>query len=171
METVSSVTDQCVISPSLLANIDPDAITHPDLRIGWEELLGEPVDVGSELYAGLVQQRGHPTDCCVSDELDELLMAASQQYEQSSQQHETYCTEEKLDELFLEASQLLDVEPLDNSMVVKPSGKQQIDVEPLDNPVVVKPSGKRRFGQPQSEKDIQTVKESRVPKKTLQNTE
>ena len=28
METVSSVTDQCVISLSLLANIDPDAIRH-----------------------------------------------------------------------------------------------------------------------------------------------
>ena len=103
METVSSVTDQCVISLSLLVNIDPDAITHPDLRIGWEELLGESV----EQYAGLVQKQGHPTDCRVSDE---LLMAASQQYEQSSQQYETYCTEEKLDELFLEASQLLDVE-------------------------------------------------------------
>ena len=31
----SSVTDQCVSS---LTNIDPDAITHPDLRIGWEVL-------------------------------------------------------------------------------------------------------------------------------------
>ena len=61
-------------------------------------------------------------------------MAALQQYEQSSQQYETYCTEEKLDELFLEASQLLVNEPLDNSMVVKPSGKQQVDFEPLDNP-------------------------------------
>ena len=76
-------------------------------------------------------------------------MAASQQYEQSSQQYETYCTEEKLDELFLEASQLLDVEPRGNSMVVKPSGKQQVDVEPLDKPVVAKPPGKRRFCQPQ----------------------
>ena len=44
-------------------------------------------------------------------------------YEQLSQQYNTYCTEEKLDELFLEASQLLDVEPLNNSMVMKPSGK------------------------------------------------
>ena len=41
METVSSVTDQCAISLSLLANID---IAHPDLRIGWEELLGEPFE-------------------------------------------------------------------------------------------------------------------------------
>ena len=48
MEMVSSVTDQCDISPLLLANIDPDAITHSDLRIAWEELLGEPVDLGSE---------------------------------------------------------------------------------------------------------------------------
>ena len=32
METVSSVTDQCVISLSLLANINPHAITQPDLR-------------------------------------------------------------------------------------------------------------------------------------------
>ena len=53
METVSSVTDQFVISLSLLANIDPDAVTHPDLRI---ELLGDPVDLGSEQYARLVQQ-------------------------------------------------------------------------------------------------------------------
>ena len=133
---VSSVTDQCVISPLVLANIDPDAITHPDLRIEWEELLGEPVDLGSEQCAGLVQQRGHPTDCCMSDELDELLMAASQQYEQSSQQYETYCTEEKLNELFQEASQLLDVEPLDNLMVVHPLGKQQVDIELFDNPVL-----------------------------------
>ena len=138
METVSSVTDQCAISLSLSAKIDPNAITHSDLRIEWEELLGEPV----EQYAGLVQQRGHPTDCCVSDE---LLMAASQQYEQWLQQYETYCTEEKLDELFLEASQLLDVEPCDNSMVVKPSGKQQVDIELLDNLVVVKPSGNVNF--------------------------
>ena len=114
MEAISSVMDQCVISPLLLANVDPDAITHPDLRIGWEELLGEPVDLGSEQYAGFVLRRGEPADCCVSNELDELLMAASQQYEQSSQQYETYCTEEKLDELFLEPSQQLDVEPLDN---------------------------------------------------------
>ena len=94
METVSSVTDQCVISPSLLA-----------LRIPICELdrkKGEPVDLGSEQYAGLVQQRGHPTDCRVSDELDELLRATLQQYKQSSQQYETYCTEEKVDELFLE---------------------------------------------------------------------
>ena len=42
MEAISSVMDQCVISPSLLANVDPGAITHPDLRI---ELLGE---LGSE---------------------------------------------------------------------------------------------------------------------------
>ena len=86
MEAISSVMDQCVISPSLLANFDPDAITHPDLRI---ELLGDPVDLGSEQYTGLVLQRGDPADCCVSNELDELLMAASQQYEQSSQQYET----------------------------------------------------------------------------------
>ena len=78
MEAVSSVTDQCVISLSLLANIHSDAITHPDLRIGWEELLREPF----ERYAGHVQQQGHPTDCHVSDE---LLTAALQQYEQSSQ--------------------------------------------------------------------------------------
>ena len=114
MEAISSVMDQCVVSPSLLANVVPDAITHPNLRIGWEELLGEPVDLGSEQYAGFVLRRGEPADCCVSNELDELLMAASQQYEQSSQQYETYCTEEKLDELFLEPSQQLDVEPLDN---------------------------------------------------------
>ena len=106
METVSSVTAQSVISLSLV----------------------------SEQYAQLVQQQGHPTDCRVSDELDELLTATLQQYEQSSQQYETYCTEKKLDELFLEASQLLVIELLDNSMVVKPSGKQQVDFEPLDNP-------------------------------------
>ena len=32
--SASSVTDQCVISPSLLAKFDHDAIIHPDLRIG-----------------------------------------------------------------------------------------------------------------------------------------
>ena len=63
METASSVTDQCVISLSLLANINPHAITQPDLRIGWEELLGEPF----KQYAGLVQQQGHRTDCRVPD--------------------------------------------------------------------------------------------------------
>ena len=67
---------------------------------------------------------------------DELLMKALQQYKQLSQQYEAYCTEEKLDELFLEASQLL-------------------EVEPLDNPVVVKPAGKCR---PQSEKNVQAVR-------------
>ena len=53
METVSSVTNQFIISQSLLANIDPNGVTHPDLRI---ELLGEPVDLDSEQYAGLIQQ-------------------------------------------------------------------------------------------------------------------
>ena len=57
METVSSVTDQFVTSPSLLANIDPDAVTHPDLRI---ELLGEPVDLGSKQYAGVHVKWGPP---------------------------------------------------------------------------------------------------------------
>ena len=71
-----------LLSP--LANIDPGAITHPDLRIGWEELIGESVNLDSQLYGRLVEQRGHPTDCHVSDE---LLMAVSQQYEQSSQQY------------------------------------------------------------------------------------
>ena len=56
MEMVSSVIDQCVISPSLLASIDPDAITHPNLRIGWEELLGEPINLGSEQYADLFKR-------------------------------------------------------------------------------------------------------------------
>ena len=69
-----------------------------------------------------------------------------------------YCTEEKLDELFLEASQLLDVHATIQRFTVKPSGKQQVDVEPLNNPVVVKPSGKPRFCQPQSKKDIQAVR-------------
>ena len=78
METVSSVTNHCVISTLLLANVDPDPITHPNLQI----------------------------EC-----------------------------EEKLDELFLEASQLLNVEPLINSVVVKSSDKQQVDIEPLDNPL------------------------------------
>ena len=115
METVTSVMDQCVISLSLLANIDPDATTHPDLRIWWEELYvyGEPVDLGSKQYAGLVQQQGHPTNCRMSNELDERLIAELQQYK-------TYCTEEKLDELFLKASQLLDIEPLDNSVILQP---------------------------------------------------
>ena len=85
-------------------------------------------------------------------------MAASQQYEQSSQQYEAYCTEVKLDELFLEASQLLDVRATIQRFMVKPSGKQQVDVGPLDNPVVVKLSGKPRSCQPQSEKDIQAVR-------------
>ena len=44
METVISVTDQCV---------DPDAIMYPYLQIEWEELLGEPVYLGSEQYAGI----------------------------------------------------------------------------------------------------------------------
>ena len=72
-------------------------ITHPNLRI---ELLGNPV----EQYAGLVQQQGHPTDCRVSEE---LLRAASQQYEQSSQQY-VLPIEEKLDELFLEQARILE---------------------------------------------------------------
>ena len=63
-----------------------------------------------------------------------------------------------MDELFLEASQLLDVRATIQRFTVKPSGKQQVDVEPLNNPVVVKPSGKPRFCQPQSEKDIQAVR-------------
>ena len=72
--------------------------------------------------------------------LDKLLMAALQQYEQSSQQYtKPTALRKKLDELFLETSQLP-------------------DVEPLDNPVVVKTLGKHQFGQPQSEKDIQAVK-------------
>ena len=85
-------------------------------------------------------------------------MAASQQYEQLSQQYEAYCTEEKLDELFLEAFQLLDIRTTFQRFMVKPSGKQQVDVEPLNNPVVVKPSGKPGFCQSQSEKGIQVVK-------------
>ena len=31
--------------------LNPDAITHPDLQIGWEKLLGEPVNLGSEQNA------------------------------------------------------------------------------------------------------------------------
>ena len=85
-------------------------------------------------------------------------MAASQQYEQSSQQYRAYCTEEKLDELFLEASQLLDVRATIQRFMVNPSGKQQVNVEPLNNSVVVKQSGKPRLCQSQSEKDIQAVK-------------
>ena len=76
-----------------------------------------------------------------------------------------------MDELLLEVSQLLNVEPLNYLVVVKPSGKQQLNVKPLDNLVFVKPLGKCLFGQPQSERDIQAVKESRVLEKTLQNTE
>ena len=59
---------------------------------------------------------------------------------------------------------LIDDEPHNSSVFVKPSGKQQVNIEPHDNPVAVKPSGQRPFGQPQSRKDI---KESRVPKKAL----
>lgn len=71
-----------------------------DLRIGWEELLGEPVDLKN--YVGYLPQLANlRPKTPVLDELDDLLMAVSQQYE------ETCCTDEKLDELFLEASQLL----------------------------------------------------------------
>ena len=86
--------------------LTPDAITHPDLQIGWEELFGEPVDLGSKEYAGLVQQWGHPNDCGMSDK---LLMAASQQYEQSSQLYKTYYTEKKGREDLIERRRIVDV--------------------------------------------------------------
>lgn len=70
--------------------------THPELD-GKNFLGNQSIWVPSSM---LTCSRGHPTDCRVSDNLDELLVAASPQYEQSSQQYETYCTDEKLDELF-----------------------------------------------------------------------
>ena len=106
MEIVSSVADQCV---SLLANNYPDAITHPDLWTGWEDILGEPVNLGSEQYTELAQEWGHPTNCCVSNKLNELLMAALQQYSHCSSTRPIALKKA----LFLEASQLLDIEQLD----------------------------------------------------------
>ena len=42
-------------------------------ELDWEELLGEPVDLGSEQYARLVQQRGHSTDCRSNPQLGSWL--------------------------------------------------------------------------------------------------
>ena len=122
------------------------------LRIPICELVGKKF-LGSDASSmpDLLNSEAHPTDCRVSDE---LLMAVSQQYEQLLQQYEAYCTEEKFDELFLEASQLLDVPATIQRFMVKPSGKQQVDVEPLDNPVVVKPSDKQKESRIQKMKTL-----------------
>ena len=144
METVSSVTDQCVISPSLQTLIPmPLCIQICELdgkNFSGSQLIWVPSSMPDFFYSKAT------LPIVVSNEVDKLLMAASQQYEQSSQQYETYCTEDRLNELFLEASQLLNIEQLNNSMhmVIKSLGKQQVDIDPLDNSMVVKPSNKQQ---------------------------
>ena len=64
---------ESIVSPSLLASVDIDRPVSADLRIGWEDLLGEPVDPKD--YVGL----SYPENLA----LDEVLLAASQQYESS----------------------------------------------------------------------------------------
>ena len=133
---------------SLLANIDPDYASRSANWIGRTSWGSQSIWVPS--MPDLFNSEATLTNYRV---LDKLLMAALQQYEQSSQQYtKPIALRKKLDELFLETSQLLDVEPLDNPVVVKTLGKHQF--------------GQHQFGQPQSEKDIQAV-----PKKALQNTE
>ena len=53
----------------------------PNLWIWWEKFLGEPVDRSG--FRAVCWTCSTPTDCCVLDELDGLLMAASQPYTNS----------------------------------------------------------------------------------------
>ena len=160
METVSSVTDQCVISLSLLANIDPDA-HYASQSANWMGRTSWGAIISSSMPDLFNSEATLPIVACQMN----CLMAASQQYEQSSQryeqssqQYEAYCTEKKLDELFLEASQLLDVHATIQSFIIKPLGKQQVDVEPLDNPVVEKAIGQTSILSASKRKDIQVLR-------------
>ena len=73
------------------------AIIFPSDQISCNTGLDRIIGVSDPLWHRTCSTASPPyTDGRVSDELDELLMAASQQYEQSSQTYEIYCTEEKL---------------------------------------------------------------------------
>ncbi len=72
-----------------------------DLRIGWEELLGVPFDPKN--YVGLVSLLDPETP-----HIDELLLVASQLYEESVVATNTELIDDGLNELFLEASQVTD---------------------------------------------------------------
>ncbi len=188
-----SIKDSARVSPSLLENLDGNNAVPTDLMIGWEELLGVPIDPKD--YIGLAQ---------LPEATDELLLMASQQYEES--EGATNCDvgpvqvpepdTTGVDELLLMASQQYEASETSGSCVL-PDLNVPADMEELllqasqlyEEPVAVvtesetlmsacvdavvtaeKPSGSR-FGIPQRERDVQEVKESRVPKKTQNNTE
>ena len=131
-----------VVSPSLLNRIDPDKPVPLDLRLGMEELLGVSVN---------------PTDYLsqhdlLDNEVDTLLLAASQSYESGATANMDY----QIDDLLLAVSTSKQFESH-----CLPSTDTSYDAQcgPLN-----------RFESPQSAGKVEAVKKSRIPKKTQANT-
>ena len=132
-----------VVSPSLLKGIVAKPVPL-DLRIGMEELLSmslNPTDY-------LLQQD-------ILDDVDQFLLAASQNYESGETADCKYMSEE----LLLAASQQFEFESLDAGLPY------------MDALISVASDGpSNSFGSPQSSGKIEAVKKSRIPKKTQANT-
>ena len=121
---------KAVVSHSLLNGIDPDKRVPLDLRLGMEELLG--VSVNPTDY--LSQQD------LLDDEMDVLLLAASQSYKSG----ETANSDYHIDDLFLAVSQQFESRSL-------PSTDTSYDAQC---------GSSNRFGSPQSAGKVEAVKKS-----------
>jgi hypothetical protein len=137
-----------IISPSLLKQIeelDVEKAVPPAFQIGWEELLGcdddlpAPDDIDSLLLAAS-QMFELPVGEVGGSELDQLLLQASQTYEGCVVSHTS--------------------PPVTRSSTRKGKGKAS-----------AVPDSSTRYGSPKSNKAIEKARKSAVPKKTRLNTE
>ena len=129
---------ETVVSRSLLNGIDPDKPVSSDLRLGMEELLRVSVNLADYLSQ-------HDL---LDDEVDTLLLAASQSYESGAIANMDY----QIDDLLLAVSTS---EQFKSRRFSSTDTSYDVQCGPLN-----------RFGSPQSAGKIEAVKKSRIPKKT-----
>ena len=133
---------ETVVSPSLLNGIDPDKPVPLDLRLGMKELLGVSVNPADYLSQ-------HDL---LDDEVDTLLLAASQSYKSGAAANMDY----QIDDLLLAVSTS---EQFESHCLPSTDTSYDTQCGPLNH-----------FGAPQSAGKVEAVKKSRIPKKTQAST-
>ena len=155
-----------IVSPSLIKEFDPSRPIPPELRIGWEELMGVPINPA------------HYTGPVFSVELDGVMLsnyeALQGPFEVESGGKNPVTSSDKSSSMPL-ASAYDYVDPALDALLFQASQQfeNKITTDLEDNSKSDKEnncSTASRFGHPQKESDIKLIKESRVPKNTTKNT-
>ena len=151
-------TKETIISPSLIKEFDPSRPIPLELLIGWEELMGVPINPAH--YNGLCTLELGDVKSSNHDKFDLIMNRnKSRSTLSSTLLAEVLASEYEyinlgLDSLLLQASQQLESTNVENN-----SKSEKENNYPTNT----------RFGQPQRESNIKFINENHVPKNTVKN--